>query len=273
MNIFLTIMVFAFYFAMPASSNAAELENISVSGELSSGLSRLKSESADFITTPFAIENGNILITLGIAGIVGLTYSFDTDIQRSFKRSNSNSFDKGADIGSTLGNPFIHLGAAAMVYGGAIVAESPKWKTIGEMLGEALVLADVSTVVLKEATGRGRPVATSQKSDFKPFAFENNYDSFPSMHTASSFAMASVIAATSESILTTITAYSAATFVGLSRIYQDKHWASDVIMAAAIGELSGRVVTKYHATNKSNTFALAPQVYNDGAGLMMVGKW
>jgi membrane-associated phospholipid phosphatase len=252
---------------------AAELENLTIAGELSGGISRLKGESVDFLTTPFTLENGNLFITLGIAGIVGLTYSSDQEIRDGFNRSKRSSFDKGADIGSTVGNPFLHLGAAALLYGGAIAADSAKWKEIGEMLGEALILADASTLIIKQAGGRGRPVASTSKSDFKPFAFKNDYDSFPSMHTASSFAMASVLAATSENFITKLSAYSAATFVGLSRIYQNKHWASDVLLAAAIGELSGRVVTGYHVNSQRHRLTLAPQAYIDGGGLMVVGKW
>jgi membrane-associated phospholipid phosphatase len=40
-------------------------------------------------------------------------------------------------------------------------------------------------------------------------------------------------------------AYAAATGVGLARMYNDKHWASDVALGAAIGTLSGRIVLRY----------------------------
>lgn len=256
---------------LPTYSYASELENLNFTEEVSNSLSRLKGESADLVTSPFQTENGNVFITLGVLGALGLTYANDTDIRNRFNRSSSKSLDKAADIGTTIGDPYLHLGFAALLYGGSIIADSAKWKEAGEMLGEALILADASTLILKEATGRGRPIATDHKGDFKPFGFKNNYDSFPSMHTASSFAMASVLAATSDSMAMKISFYSAATFVGLSRIYQNKHWASDVLLAAAMGELSGRVVTSYHVNNKK--IALAPQVFQNGAGMALVGKW
>lgn len=69
--------------------------------------------------------------------------------------------------------------------------------------------------------------------------------------------MASVMAATSESMATKALYYAAATFVGFSRIYQDKHWASDVVLSAAIGELCGRIVMATHV-KKVTRFQLSP---------------
>jgi len=250
---------------------AADTDDLTVIGEATSGVQRLAGESADLVTTPFNIENGNILITLGVTGATALTYVFDHDIQQKLQSNKSSGWNRAADAGALAGNPIIHLGLAALVYGAAIAADSPKWKETGEMMGEALILADASTFVLKEAVGRGRPTATNFRGDFKPFGFKNDYDSFPSMHTSSSFAMASVLASTSDSILTKMSYYAAATFVGFSRMYQNKHWASDIVFGAALGELCGRVVTSYHASG--NKFTLAPQAYESGAGLALVGKW
>jgi len=254
-----------------SSTRAAEINDLSLIGETSNGLERITGESAALISTPFMIDNGNILITLGVIGATSLVYVFDNDIRQKLQTDKSSGLDKAADAGAIAGNPFIHLGLAAFVYGAAIAADSPKWKETGEMMGEALILADASTFVLKETVGRGRPNTTASRNDFKPFGFKNDYDSFPSLHTSSSFALASVLASTSDSILTKMAYYTAATFVGFSRMYQNKHWASDILFGAALGELCGRVVTSYHASG--NKFRIAPQAYEGGAGVALVGKW
>lgn len=255
----------------PLSGMAGGLDNISIAGEAASGLRRLAGESGDLLATPFEIENGNILMTLGVAGATALTYSFDHDIRQKIQSNRSSGLTRTTDAGSLAGNPFIHLGLAAAVYGAGIAADSPRWKETGEMLGEALILADASSFVIKEAVGRGRPGATSAKGDFKPLGFKNDYDAFPSMHTASSFALASVMAATSETIAMKSAYYLAATFVAFSRVYKNRHWASDVVFGAALGELCGRVVTSYHV--KKERAAILPQAYESGAGLALVGRW
>ena len=112
--------------------------------------------------TPFQIENGNILITLGVAGAVGLTYAFDRQIQDKLTARPQQITRQEQPIPVPWsGDPYLHLGLAALVYGGAILADSAKWKETGEMMGEALILADASTLIIKEASGRGRPDTTA----------------------------------------------------------------------------------------------------------------
>lgn len=265
------LYILAILLLIPGSARASEIDEVNFSGEIVQGARRLGGEAIDLITTPLQAENGNVFITLGVAGAVGLTYIFDKQIQEKLTAHSDKSLNKAADAGSLIGDPYLHLGLAALLYGGALVADSAKWKETSEMMGEALILADATTFIIKESSGRGRPGVTVSKSEFKPFGFRKDYDSFPSMHTSSSFALASVLSATSESFAMKTAYYAAATFVGLSRAYQNKHWASDVVLGAALGELCGRVVTSYHA-NK-NRIALAPQAYESGAGLALVGTW
>jgi membrane-associated phospholipid phosphatase len=265
----LIAFLICFCMAMPAQGD--DSNKLTVAGELSSGLKRLAGESSDFITTPLQIGNCNICITAGVLGATALAYSYDKDIQHSIKPNQNSKIKSASEAGSLLGDPYIHIGAALLVYGGGIVADSPKWKQTGEMIGEALILADASTLLIKEAAGRGRPDVSRAKGDFKPFGFKTDYDSFPSMHTSSSFAMASVLAATSESYVVKSACYLAASFVGFSRIYRNRHWTSDVLFGAALGELSGRTVTNFHASGKR--FAISPISINNGAGLAMVGTW
>jgi len=267
----LTTILLVILLLAPLRALPSEINEITFGGEISSAARRLGNESVDLAVTPFRLENGSIFITLGVAGAVGLTYTFDRQIREKLADHSSRSLNKAADAGALIGDPYLHLGLATLVYGGAILADSAKWKETGEMMGEALILADAAAFIVKESTGRGRPLATSSKDNFRPFGFQNDFDSMPSMHTSSSFALASVLAATSESIFMKAAYYGAATFVGFSRAYQNKHWASDVIVGAALGELCGRVVTSFHA-NRSRV-ALAPQTYENGAGLALVGTW
>ncbi len=232
---------------------------------------RLGDEALEVVKTPADIENHGLIGTLAVAGAVGLTYVFDTNIRDKVQGSKGRTLDRAADAGSAIGNPFVHLGIAAAVYGGGALADSPKWQQTGEMLGEAALLADASGYLLKGAIGRGRPLVTGDKGSFRPFQFQSDYDSMPSLHTASSFAMASVMAATTESIPAKLLYYTAATFVGFSRIYQNEHWTSDVVLGAALGELCGRVVTGYHA--RGGRLALVPAMSRDSAMLVVQGAW
>jgi membrane-associated phospholipid phosphatase len=235
------------------------------------GFVRLGNEAVDVAATPVDVKGHGLIGTLATAGAVGLTYVFDDDIRDKLQGTKSGALETATDVGAIIGNPFVHLGVAGVVYGGGVLADSPKWRETGEMLGEAALLADAATFVLKQAIGRSRPSETGEKGSFRPFQFKSGYDSMPSMHTASSFAMASVMASTSENHAVKALYYSVAAFVGFSRMYQDKHWAADVVLGAAIGELCGRVVTRHHASHRK--IALVPMISADSASLALVGSW
>ncbi|HXN75058.1 MAG TPA: phosphatase PAP2 family protein, partial [Gemmatimonadaceae bacterium] len=77
--------------------------------------------------------------------------------------------------------------------------------------------------------------------------------SFPSGHAAASFAMASVLTGELDLWRPGIgrfvgpIAYTGAGLVGLARMYQNVHWASDLPLAAAIGTWSGlTIVARSH---------------------------
>ncbi len=232
---------------------------------------RFGDEALEVVKTPVDTKEYGLVGTLAVAGAVGLTYVFDGNIRDKVQGNKSGALNSATDVGNAVGNPLAHLGIAVAVYGGGIMADSRKWRETGEMLGEAALLADASGFILKEAIGRGRPSVTGDKASFRPFQFKSDYDSMPSLHTASSFAMASVMASTSESLSMKLLYYGTATFVGFSRLYQDKHWASDVVLGAAIGELCGRVVTSYHA--RPGKVALVPAIGDNSVMLSMQGLW
>jgi hypothetical protein len=46
--------------------------------------------------------------------------------------------------------------------------------------------------------------------------------------------------------------YGGATMIAASRMYNNKHWASDVVMGAAIGTFAGTKVVRYHHSHPGN---------------------
>ena len=230
---------------------------------------RLGGEAKLFVTAPV---DPYLPETVAVAGAFALSYLYDKDIRSDLAANHSRTLTHATDAGSFVGDPYLHIGVAAALYGAGALADKPKLMRIGEELGEALILSDVTTVLLKDAVGRGRPQTGDSNSSFLPFQFKNNYDSLPSMHTGSSFALAHVLASETESLPVKILCYAGASFVGFSRLYQEKHWSSDVILAAAIGELAGNAVTRYR-TQTPGQLTLAPSMNNGVPSLALLGKF
>ena len=131
-----------------------------------------------------------------------------------------------------------------------ILAKNKKSVSTGLLAFESFVLASLIVRVPKNVFGRERPDNWSSDG---PFDFNGPFHGvgFPSGHTAASFAVASVIATQyREHKWVPIVAYSVASLAGLSRVYDNKHWLSDVVAGAAIGTLVGNLVSHRSADSK-----------------------
>jgi membrane-associated phospholipid phosphatase len=150
---------------------------------------------------------------------------------------------------------------------------------------EAVALSGVITGVIKDAAGRARPYVSGDTSahDFRFARGLHNgggYQSFPSGHTSAAFAAASVVTSESQRWwphLTWLVApvmYGGATLVGLSRMYNNAHWASDVVVGAGIGTFSGIKVVRYnhgHTNNRIDRALLGIQATSLPGGRMALG--
>jgi membrane-associated phospholipid phosphatase len=156
--------------------------------------------------------------------------------------------------------------AALGTYG--LVFKKEKEKTTTLLATQAYITAATIELSLKYLVGRQRPyyydpVTSKNALTFHgPFyAFQHGAapaTSFPSGHTTVAFAAATVFAMEYRSTrIVPVIAYSAATLIGLSRITENAHWASDVLVGAALGFLCGRqVVNNYHRYSKIQSASL-----------------
>ena len=152
---------------------------------------------------------------------------------------------------------FIALGGFA-AYG--IIFKSEKVKTTSLLATQAVVTGLLTEAVIKTLTGRTRPNFYTADQEAEPRFLgpfgktgkdalgNRSNSSFPSGHTTAAFAAATVFAVEYRNKpIIPITAYTIATLVGISRITENKHWATDVITGAALGYLTGRqVALNYH---------------------------
>ena len=113
---------------------------------------------------------------------------------------------------------------------------------VGEELLYAIGLTGLNTFVLKTLTGMARP-KMGEGPIFTGIGFADDYFAFPSGHTSSSFAVATVLAEYYPEYSWLF--YSAASLIGLARIYSDEHWPSNVIFGAALGHFSARLILNY----------------------------
>ena len=144
--------------------------------------------------------------------------------------------------------------AAFGAYG--ILFKNEKVKTTTLLATQAVFTGFVTEAIVKTITGRARPnsyppIIEAEPKFLGPFGKTGkdvtgarSNSSFPSGHTTAVFAAATVFAVEYRNKpAIPIVAYTIASLVGLSRVSENKHWATDVFTGAALGYLTGRQVS------------------------------
>jgi len=174
-----------------------------------------------------------------------------------------------------LANAFQLFGAPAVVYpvsAGIILvglaAKKPALFHSGLRIGASVLLAGVVTEAAKLTFGRVRPDETNDVWDYQPFS---GNASLWSGHTALAFSFATALSQEIHRTWVTVALYTIATGTAWSRVYENEHWASDVLIGAAMGIASAKL-----ATGRWTIFGLrapVPLATPSGVGLMWHGTF
>ena len=161
-----------------------------------------------------------------MAPVAGVAATWDNaGIEESQEHLDKSSFQFGNIGGSFL----VQTGASVATWAVGKMSGNRKTMEVGGDLVRAQFVSQVLVQGVKAVTRRERPD-------------ESNSQSFPSGHTASAFATASVLER-HFGWKAGLPAYGFATYVGMARMSANKHHLSDVIMGAAVGIAAGRTVT------------------------------
>jgi membrane-associated phospholipid phosphatase len=209
---------------------------------------------------------GNSLISARTAAVligVAVLFPLDERISRAFRDSTLQQNDflqHSKDVMNAYGSPGVLVISVAALAGGAI-AGSDGLRDAGWHATEAIAVSSVVTTIIKEMAGRVRP----NSSPDDPFDFnlagglrDRGGRSFPSGHATAAFAFGAAVAEELKvrhpdvARYANPAAYTLATLGALARIYDQKHWPSDVLLGAAIGTFSARIIVKHAHREKTD---------------------
>jgi membrane-associated phospholipid phosphatase len=216
-------------------------------------------------------------------GFVGLTvamFALDRHIADQIHQDSTfNGFTQKSAVGfETISSPGAYvIGGGLYLYGR--LAKKPNLTDLAWHGTEAVLMANAVTGLLKGTLGRARPFVSNDTNP-RDFRFGGGFStsdrqSFPSGHTTTAFAAAAAVTSEIRRLhpkalpYVATVMYGGATLVGLSRMYHNKHWASDVALGAAVGTFSGLKVVRYshaHPDNKLDHWILRTVVAPDGHG-------
>ncbi len=201
----------------------------------------------------------------GFAGLTIVMFPADKSIASRLQDSSTqaNRFFKNAsrDVQYIADPGSVVIGVSMYAVG-----RLAHWRPLADLGlhgSEAVALSGIIVGVLKDAAGRARPYVSADTNphDFgfaRGLTKGGGYQSFPSGHTTVAFAAASVVTSESQrwwphaTWLVATAMYGGATLVGLSRMYNNAHWASDVVVGAGIGTFSGIKVVRYNHGHTNN---------------------
>jgi PAP2 superfamily len=230
----------------------------------------LGDDTKSILTSPARWDDSDWLeagiLTASVAG----TSAFDHGTKIIAQRNRTRSLD-------SFSKDFEQLGAG---YSFVVLGGFEVWSLAGDNgqaravvvdgLSSSLIASGIITPVLKYSIGRVRPNSTDATYRFKPFS---GNQSFPSGHATQAFAVASVIAADYPEWWVQVVSYGAAGVVGLARIEQNAHFASDVVAGAIIGTMVGRAVVARHNKAVQHGVTVAPLIDGRQVGLVCSYDW
>lgn len=194
------------------------------------------SDGKSLITSPFHWNHKSQLLALSFFATTGILLASDEETRDLFQRNRTGSTDGFSDLVRPLGGK-----RAAQFLGGLYVMgyliKDRKTKETAYLGLKSLFFTNIFVSGLKSSFGRARPYLDNGAYDFRGPAlnWSGDFQSIPSGHAATAFAVATVFAKQYPEWYVQYPAYTLAALVAWSRVNDDIHFASDVFVGAAIG--------------------------------------
>ncbi len=214
-------------------------------------------ESGLYIIRPIKWKANDWLKVGAIAAITISVMQADQNIRTTALDNPKYSKTVPMEIGNQWGGFFlIPITSIALLTHGSI-SDNTTTKKIGFEIAQAALYSEAISFVSKGCIGRSRPFTNNGSNDYSPFTFFNSpHNSFPAGHVDAAFALSTVLSRNTKSGFLKVVAYVPAGLTAISRIYQDEHWTSDVVLGGIIGFYVGTWVVNLHE-NKDSRVSLS----------------
>ena len=209
-----------------------------------------------------------VTIATAYAGVTLFSYRFlDDEVHEIAQRWQNKTV---ASISKTYGS--LGLGSSNIIITAgtgitALITKDKKLEKVTILLVAGHLVNSYATEQLKLSFQRHRPNTGDPYNKFDWREGDKSNTSMVSAHTSNAFATATAFSIVyHDKKWVPIVAYSAASLVGISRVYNNAHWASDVMAGAAIGYLSVQGVNQLYKL-ASKRFSFMPEVSYNHYGL------
>ncbi len=192
-------------------------------------------------------EWGNFAI---FSGVTGTALAADWEIRRIAQANQNALSTETAKIVEPFGNLYgVYLFPAMYVVG--LVSKDKRIQSVALGGTKSLAISTLIYATSKTLIRRNRPDKASSSFDFAPPFKRKSFTSSPSGHSNTVFTVATALALEfQDTKWVPIVAYTLAALTAASRIYQNRHWASDVVVGSALGHFVTKAVWKNNNKKK-----------------------
>ena len=200
------------------------------------------STGINLVTAPTDFQSKDWLNVGLVSGGAALLFLTDKNIKKFSQRSRSKFNDAVFSVDKTrLNFPMGLLGAG--IYGWGCFKKNDRIRRTGLQSIEAYFYTGLISGLFKFAFGRRRPYAGESHTFFKPLrVMEDRYQSMPSSHSSTSFAVLTVLAKSTDNVCWKSFWYGTAGLISTARIYHNRHWLSDVFAGSVLGYAIGSFI-------------------------------
>lgn len=177
---------------------------------------------------------------------VSVFFLVDNPVRSYMLDNQTTGKDNAADFFRAIGEPQVWVVVPAAMVGTGLLAKKPGLTQAGLRAVSSAALAGGVTGVLKWVFGRERPDQPGSEPDiWEPFSFEfaSGEASFPSGHTSAAFGFVASLAEDVDPWWAKVGLYALGVGTAWSRVYNNKHWTSDVVAGAIVGIGSAKLVS------------------------------
>ena len=263
------IVIFLMLFSLQVPQYCQEIENPGKEYKKESVKLFLKDWLTDELkiwSSPFKMNKKSMLFLGGLALTTAYLINRDNVSHKNIHEFTlKNKWVKeSSPIITQLGSTPLNLGLIGSLYLGGVLLKDDRARETARLTLKSLLHATVVSWALKHIFRRQRPYVENGVDRWFNHERGSDYYSFPSGHTTTAWSVATVIAGMyKDKPAVPIICYSLATLVGLSRLSENKHWTSDVLVGAVLGYSIGRFVLRKH----NNRFNVAPILSYDRIGV------
>ncbi len=222
------------------------------------------------LSEPFHWDEKDWIKASGIMGVGTVLYLNDNRIQdwaQGKRNYLSNNISKYATY---FGEKQVVAPSLLLYYLYGRIFHNQRAKNTALLGLEGFILSGIFTNIVKYSAHRSRPYTGygAKHWDGPSFSLSDDYLSFPSGHSTTAFALATIFSNEYKSVFSSLLFYSLATLTAISRVNDNVHWTSDVFFGAVIGYATSKALLSLHS-QKNNRFGVSPYINGKSIGMMV----